>query len=102
MSRLRFRFVDIIYVIAIIMADLFIYVVLGLLFMSYEDFYDESKGAYLSFQSMTTKEKFIYFAINVWYLVNIILMVWTGYRIYKWFKNNRLVRFDKKKYGINH
>jgi hypothetical protein len=99
MSRLRFRFVDIIYVIAIIMADLFIYVVLGLFFMSYEDFYDESKGPYLSLKSMTTKEKLIYFAINLWYLVNIILIVWTGYKIYKWFKKNRAARLDTKKYG---
>jgi hypothetical protein len=99
MSRLRFRFVDIIYVIAIIMADLFIYVVLGLFFMGYEDFYDESEGPYLSLQSMTTNEKLIYFAINVWYLVNIVLIIWTVYKIYKWFKKNRLARLDTKKYG---
>lgn len=81
------------------MVDLFVYVVLGLFFMSYEDFYDESKGPYLSLQSMTTSEKLIYFAINIWYLVNIILIVWIGYKIYKWFKNDRQVKLDTKKYG---
>lgn len=99
MSRLQFRFVDIVFVIAIIMADLFIYVVLGLFFMGYEDFYDESKGPYMSLQSMTTNEKVIYFAINSWHVVNVFLIVWTLYKIYKWVKKNRPNRPEMKKYG---
>ena len=97
MSRLRFRFVEIIYLFAIIVADLFIYVVLGLLFMSYEDFYNESKGPYLSLKSMTTNEKIIYFAINIWYVANIILIVLAVFKIYKWFRYYRLTKLDTKK-----
>ena len=90
MTGLRFRFVDIIYIIAIIMADLFVYGILGLLFMGYEDNYSASKGAYLSLQSMNNVDKAIYFAVNLWHLVNIALIIWTVCKIYKWFKLRKL------------
>ena len=100
MSVLRFRFVDIIYVIAIIMADIFVYGILGLFFMGYDDNYSESKGPYLSLQSMTTADKVVYFAINLWHLVNIALFIWTIHKIYKWFKLHRLTqRATQEKYG---
>jgi hypothetical protein len=100
MNRLRFRFVDIIYIVAIIMADLFVYVVLGLFFMGYDDNYNASKGAYLSLQSMTTADKVVYFAINLWHVVNIVFIIWTIYKIYKWFKLRRLTQnATQEKYG---
>lgn len=99
MSRLRFRFVDIIYVIAIILADLFIYGILGLFFMGYDDNYNESKGPYLSLRSMTMTDKIIYLAINIWYLANIILIGWTVFKFYKWSKNYWRTRLNTKKYG---
>jgi hypothetical protein len=84
------RLLDIIYVIAIIAADFFIYIVLGLFFSGYEDFYDESKGSYMSLQSKTTDQKIVYSAIIVWYGVNIVLILWAGYKIYKWFKKSSI------------
>ncbi len=39
--------------IGVILFDLFVYLVLGMLLMNYDDFYDESKGEYWSLESMT-------------------------------------------------
>ena len=61
-----------------------------MLFMGYEDFYDDSKGPYMSLQSMTTKEKIIYFAIDFWHIINILLIVWLLFKAYKSFKKTRL------------
>lgn len=60
--------------------------------MGYEDFYDESEGPYMSLQSMTPKEKIIYFSINLWYIINIILIVWVTYKAFKWYKQNRFTK----------
>jgi hypothetical protein len=60
--------------------------------MGYEDFYDESEGPWMSLQSMTTKEKIVYFSIDLWYIANIILIVWLTYKAFKWFKQNRLTK----------
>lgn len=90
MSRFIIKPLNIIGFVALILADLFIYLVLGLLFMGYEDFYDESKGPWMSLQSMTTKEKVVYFAIGFWHIVNIALVIWTCYRVYRSFKNRKV------------
>ena len=84
MNRLRFKLVDIVCVITIIMADLLVYAILGLLFMGYDDTYTPGKGSYLSLGSMTNYEKLIYILINLWHVVNIILIVWSAHKIYKW------------------
>lgn len=55
----KIKLINIIYVLAILIADIFLYVFLGLLFMGYEDFYDESKGPWMSLQSMTTRDKIV-------------------------------------------
>jgi hypothetical protein len=89
MIRPKIRFITVIYIIAFILADLFIYWFLALLFMGYTDFYDESEGPWMSLESMTTKEKIIYFAIDFWYVVNIALIIWTCFKIYKWYKHRR-------------
>jgi len=52
MGKFRIRFVDIIYWIAIIGADIFVYLILGVLQMDYDDNYDSSKGEYWSSASM--------------------------------------------------
>ena|SRR5579875_3017841 len=93
-KRYKIRLLDVIYAIALILADLFIFMVLGLFFMGYDDFYDESKGPYMSLQSMKTSEKIIYFAINLWYIANTVLIIWAGFKIYKWFKSGGVTRND--------
>jgi len=92
MTRPRFKKLNIFFYIAIILADLLVYIFLGTLFMGYEDFYDESEGPWMSLQSMTTREKVIYFAIDIWYIVNILLILWLTYRAIKWYRQYGLTR----------
>ncbi|WP_298507183.1 hypothetical protein [uncultured Maribacter sp.] len=70
--------------------DLAIYVVLGLLLMDYDDFYDESKGAYWSLESMTTSQKTTYIGLNIWHVINVIIIGYVIYRIVRSWKNNVL------------
>lgn len=71
------------YWIALIVADVFIYVFLGLCLMSYDDNYDASKGEYWSWKSMSTFDRYAYVALNLWHVVNVIIVVYVGYKIYK-------------------
>ena len=64
MVKSKIRFVDIIYWLAIISADLFVYMIFGLLLMGYDDNFDSSKGEYWSLASMNSTEKIIYFALQ--------------------------------------
>ena len=83
MVKTKIRFVDIIYCLAIIAADFFVYIVLGLLLMGYDDNYDSSKGEYWSLASMNSTERIIYFALQTWNVINIIGVVYIGHRLYK-------------------
>lgn len=56
MAKFKIRFVDIVYGVAIIGADLFVFILLGLLPMGYDDSYDSSKGEYWSLASMHSTE----------------------------------------------
>ena len=51
--------------IGIILIDLAVYIFLGLLLMSYDDFYDESKGEYWSWESMSGFDKAVVSGIHV-------------------------------------
>lgn len=83
MVKTKIRFVDVIYWLAIIGADLFVYIVLGLLLLGYDDNYDSSKGEYWSLASMNSTEKIIYFALQTWNVINIIGVIYIGHRLYK-------------------
>ena len=67
MAKTKIRFVDIIYWLAIIGADIFVYMILGVLQMDYEDNYDSSKGEYWSLASMNKWQLFFYFLLIVKY-----------------------------------
>lgn len=69
--------------IGIILIDLAVYIILGILFMNYEDFYDESEGPYYSLESMTISEKCIYIGLHIWGLINLFFV---GFVIFKFFK----------------
>ena len=75
-----------------ILADLYIYIVIGTLMMGYDDTYIESKGEYWSLASMTTHEQVIYLGMHIWNVLNICA---TAYIIY------RLTRKNKKRAIIN-
>lgn len=67
----------------IIIIDLAIYLFLGVMLMDYDDFYDESKGAYFSLESMTTAQKINYIGFNIWGIINLIVICYIIYRLIK-------------------
>ncbi len=83
MVKTKIRFVDIIYWLAIIGADIFVYIILGVLQMDYDDNYDSLKGEYWSFASMNTRQLIFYFALQLWNIINIIGLIFIGKIIYK-------------------
>jgi hypothetical protein len=56
--------------------DVSIYIILGLLLMNYEDFYDESKGAYWSLESMNSVQKKVYFVYNIWVTIHLLFALY--------------------------
>ncbi len=73
---------------AVIIFDLAVYIVLSMLLMNYDDFYDESEGEYWSLGSMTMSEKATYIGLNVWHLVNLLAIGYIIYRHAKKFRKN--------------
>ena len=88
MVKFKIRFGGVVYGIAIIGADLFVFIILGLLLMGYDDSYDSSKGEYWSLASMNLTEKIIYICYNAWIILNIIGLVYIGRKIYRKTKKN--------------
>ncbi len=75
---------------AILIADIFIFLVLGVSQMQYDDFYNESKGEYWSWESMNMQEKLCTLALDFWVIVNIIALIYIGFAIYKRIKNKQI------------
>ena len=69
--------------VAVVIFDLAVYVVLGILLMNYDDFYNESEGEYWSLSSMTMSERATYIGLNVWHVINVIAIGYVVYRILK-------------------
>lgn len=57
--------------------------------MRYDDFYDESKGEYWSFASMTFSEKIPYIGINIWNVVNLVALGYLIFRLIRWMKTRK-------------
>ena len=93
MGNVKKQIVTIICWLIIIAADYFVFAILGLLLMRYEDFWDDSKGEIWSLASMTLTEKLIYISYNIWIILNIIgficMLAYTGKKIYKRIKNSK-------------
>jgi len=83
MVKVKIRFIDIIYWLAIIGADIFVYIVLGILQMDYDDNYNSSKGEYWSLSSMNKWQLVFYFLLQLWNIINIIGLIFIGKKIYK-------------------
>lgn len=71
--------------VAIVTFDLAVYLVLGLLMMNYDDFYDETEGEYWRLSSMTMSEKATYIGLNAWHVVNLIALGCVIYRTIRHF-----------------
>ena len=63
---MKINYKSIIKWIAILIFDYLVFVVLSLLLMGYDDFYDESKGEYWSMASMTPFQKGVYIFLRFW------------------------------------
>lgn len=87
MDKIRIRFINIIYWFAIIVADIFVYIVLGILQMDYDDNYDRSKGEYWSLESMNKWQLFFSILLQLWNVLNVIGLILIGRKIYKRIKN---------------
>ncbi|GAB3532933.1 hypothetical protein GCM10027443_17430 [Pontibacter brevis] len=69
--------------VGIILIDLAVYIFLGLLLMSYDDFYDERKGEYWSWKSMSGFDKAVVSGIHVWNFINILVVCYLAYKAIK-------------------
>ncbi len=69
-------FKQILFYILFIAIDLALWIIIGLVLLNYEGFYDESKGEYFSLKSMTTIEKIAYFSYYIWIISNITLIIY--------------------------
>ncbi len=67
----------------IIAIDIAVYILFGLLLMGYDDFYDESKGEYWSFESMNLSQKIATVGLNIWNVINILALFYVLYRFFK-------------------
>ena len=83
MAKIKIRFIHVIYCLAIMLADVFIYMVLGLLQMDYDDSYDSSKGEYWSLASMNNRQLIYYFALQLWNILNILGLIILARKLYK-------------------
>jgi len=70
--------------IVLVLLDIGIFILFGLALMSYDDFYDETKGAYWSLESMTLSEQLIYIGFNVWLGINVLVLFILTYKIAKY------------------
>lgn len=76
---------EILLAILFIVIDVALWIIIGLVLLNYEDFYDESKGEYFSLDSMSLIEKIAYFSYYLWIILNIVLIIYISYRLIKKF-----------------
>jgi len=74
----------------IIIFDLIIYIVLGTILMNYDDSYEESKGIYWSYESMTSSEILSSYAFAAWNLINLIFIGFILYKLIKYLKKKKI------------
>ena len=72
---------NVIFIISFIIFDFAIWVIIGLILLNYEDFYEESKGEYFSLSSMTIIQKIGFFSYYIWIISNIGLGIFFLYRL---------------------
>lgn len=70
--------------------DLAVYIFFGVMSMSYDDTYVESKGEYGSLESMTFWQKTNYISLHLWHLINIIFIFFLIYKVVIGIKKKQL------------
>jgi len=89
MAKLKIRFIDIVYFVAIIGADIVVYVILGIFQMDYDDNEVRSRGGYLNLGGMNKWQLFYYFLLQTWNILNLLGIIFIGRKIYKRIKDFR-------------
>ena len=80
----------------LILFDLAVYIFFGLMLMNYDDFYDKSKGEYWSLESMALEQKANYIGLNIWHMINLLVIGYLIYRVIKTIGKNILeIRREK-------
>jgi hypothetical protein len=74
---------------SVIIVDYLVYAFWGLMLMRYDDTYDESKGNYWGWDTLTIWDKFAVIGIQVWNVMNIALVIYIVYKAYKWYTSKR-------------
>lgn len=69
----------------LIFLDFAVYILCGLFLMGYDDFYDERQGEYFSLSSMENKFKIVYIFLNLWNILNCLILLYILFKIYKKF-----------------
>jgi hypothetical protein len=88
MGRIKIRFTDIFYWLLLIGVDVFIYIILSVLQMDYDDNYDRSKGHYWSLSSMNARQLIFYFVLQFWNMLNLLCLIIIVRKVYKRIKYN--------------
>ena len=83
---MKFRFKTFLICVSILLVDIAVYIVLGLLLMNYDDFYNVSNGEYWSWSSMKTSDQLTIIGLYFWHVVNIGVVSFIIYRTYKLIK----------------
>ncbi|GAB4027323.1 hypothetical protein GCM10028773_58370 [Spirosoma koreense] len=78
-------------VVFLVLVDLFMYSALGISMMAYDDNYNESKGEYWSWASMTSFDRIISISLSIWNIINVIVVVYLLYKQYKKFRNKTVI-----------
>jgi len=72
----------------LLFVDLVVYIFLGIAMMRYDDFYDESKGPYFSWESMDMTDKIIFGSFQTWNLINLGVVVFFIFWLIKTIKTH--------------
>ena len=75
-----------------LLLDACVYILLGLALMSYEDFYDESKGPFWSWESMNSFDKTIIVLFQLWNFINILLVVLGAIFVIKKIQSKKIIK----------
>ena len=95
MPRSKLHFSTILYWVALAGAYLFVFLILSLLQMDYDDNYDPSKGAYGAWSSMNIWQKVYYLLYIGWMLVGIVSLVVVAGSVYRKIRSNGQVDSEK-------
>jgi hypothetical protein len=80
---IKVKFVNILFWLAVVGADIIVYVIIGIALMGYDDNWDASKGEYGSWKSMTNFDRTAFTTLYLWHTLNIIFWGWAVWKLYR-------------------